>query len=179
MRKDLVRPLLTRRLRIEPMTARLGAIAKRGAEALAVAIDADVPPEWSNAGGLRVLAHAGRAGEAGGAERALIVHRGDERVIGDLRFETASKMRNTVELGYSITQLYRRQGYAAEAAGRLIDWAFEQGGVEQIIAGCDRRNTASVRTLRKLGFWLDGARGDAFWWAIDAKMRAEANDRLI
>ena len=82
-----------------------------------------------------------------------------------------------IELGYSITSLYRRQGFASEAAGRLIDWAFEEGGVEQIIAGCDRRNRASVRTLRRLGFWLDGARGDDFWWAMSPDLRREAREK--
>jgi hypothetical protein len=34
-----------------------------------------------------------------------------------------------------------------------------------------------VRTLRKLGFWLDGSRGSAFWWLMDASMRAERKQR--
>ncbi|MEJ0023766.1 MAG: GNAT family N-acetyltransferase [Alphaproteobacteria bacterium] len=97
-------------------------------------------------------------------------------MIGDLRFERVERMRNTLELGYSITSLYRRQGYATEAAGRLLDWAFNEGGVRQVIAGCNRKNRPSVRTLRRLGFWLDGARGDDFWWAITPDLRAEARE---
>jgi hypothetical protein len=33
-------------------------------------------------------------------------------------------------------------------------------------------NKASVRTLRRLGFWLDGASGKAFWWRLTPEMRA-------
>lgn len=177
MRKDLTETLLTTRLRIEPLTARLGAIARKGPQALADAIDADVPPEWSESGGLRLLARTWRPDAATPAERALVVHRGDERVIGDLRFEPVNGLRDTIELGYSITSLYRRRGYAVEAAGRLLDWAFDEGGVAQVIAGCDRRNRASVRTLRRLGFWLDGARGDAFWWVLTPELRAKTTGR--
>jgi RimJ/RimL family protein N-acetyltransferase len=176
VRKDLTAPLITPRLRIEPLTARLGAIAREGPEALAKALDADVPPEWHAGGGLRLLARAWRQEGDVSAERALIVHSVDERVIGDLRFEPVERMRNTLELGYSITSLYRRQGYATEAAGRLLDWAFNEGGVRQVIAGCHRKNRPSVRTLRRLGFWLDGARGEDFWWAITPDLRAEARE---
>lgn len=174
MRKDLSKSLITPRLRIEPLTARLGAIAREGPEALAKALDADVPPEWHAGGGLRLLARAWRQDGEGAAERALIVHCIDERVVGDLRFERVEGMRNTLELGYAVTSLYRRQGIATEAAGRLLDWAFAEGGVRQVIAGCHRRNRPSVRTLRRLGFWLDGARGEDFWWAITPELRAEA-----
>lgn len=173
MRHDLTRPLLTPRLRIEPLTPQLGAIARQGPEALAQAIDADVPPEWSSAGGLRVMARPWRVeGSPTAAERALIVHRGDERVIGDLKFTSVPGQRDTIELGYAVTNLYRRQGYATEAAARLLDWAFSEGAMAEVIAGCDRGNRASVRTLRKLGFWLDGARGDAFWWTLTAEIAA-------
>ncbi|MEJ0023767.1 MAG: hypothetical protein WDN76_10325 [Alphaproteobacteria bacterium] len=79
MRKDLTKPLITPRLRIEPLTARLGAIAREGPEALAKALDADVPPEWHAGGGLRLLARAWRQEGDVSAERALLVHSVDER----------------------------------------------------------------------------------------------------
>jgi ribosomal-protein-alanine N-acetyltransferase len=173
VREDLTKTLFTPRLRIEPLTPRLGAIAQQGPGALAEAIDADVPPEWSNAGGLRLLARTGRE-LSRWAERALVVHRGDERVIGDLKFEPVTAAnRDTIELGYSITALYRRQGYASEAAAGLLAWAFEEAGIVQVIAGCHRGNKGSVCTLRKLGFWLDGARGDDFWWTLSPELYAK------
>jgi RimJ/RimL family protein N-acetyltransferase len=53
----------------------------------------------------------------------------------------------------------------------VIDWLFAHGGAETIIAGCDRRNVASVKTLRKLGFWLDTTPGTAFWWVLTPELR--------
>lgn len=154
------------------MTAALAQTAEAGANALADALNADIPPDWA-AGGLRLLAGVRRdAWNAPAPSRAIVVHKGDERVIGDIRFEPAPLMRETVELGYSIIPAYRRQGYAAEASGRIIAWLFDEAGVQTIIAGCDMRNRASVRTLRKLGFLLDGARGRAFWWILTPSLRA-------
>jgi RimJ/RimL family protein N-acetyltransferase len=53
----------------------------------------------------------------------------------------------------------------ATSTGAVIA-ALEDHGATHIIAGCDMKNVASVRTLRRLGFTLDGsiARADAFWW---------------
>jgi [ribosomal protein S5]-alanine N-acetyltransferase len=79
-----------------------------------------------------------------------------------------------VELGYSVALGWRRQGYAVEAAGAVLDWLFEEGDAKAAIAGCARRNLASVKTLRKLGFWLDGSVGTAFWWTITPDLREAA-----
>lgn len=149
------------------MTHALAAIAANGRAALAEALDADISPEWAP-GGLRLLAHMRRGGWAAAAPaRAIVVHRSDERVIGDVRFEPAPLRPAVFELGYSIIPAYRRHGYASEASARILAWLFGEAGAESVIAGCDMRNRASVRTLRRLGFWLDGASGRrAFWWEL-------------
>ena len=78
------------------------------------------------------------------------------------------------ELGYAVARSRRRQGYAVEAAGAVVDWAFADGGAESIIAGCDKQNVASVRTLRRLGFWLDSNPGTTFWWLLTPQLRLDA-----
>ncbi|PZO55935.1 MAG: hypothetical protein DCF16_00955 [Alphaproteobacteria bacterium] len=65
----------------------------------------------------------------------------------------------------------RRQGYATEACTAVIDWLFEDVGAETILAGCDAKNVASVRTLRRLGFWLDSNPGQTFWWVLTPDLR--------
>lgn len=164
--------LHTRRLRLEPMTMSLARAAAAGGTALADALDADIPHEWAP-GGLRLLSAVRRAGwTAPAPTRAIVVHKADERVIGDVRFEPAPLMQDTVEIGYGIVPLYRKQGYATEAMGRIIDWLLAEGGVGTVIAGCDMKNRGSVRTLRKLGFLLDGARRPgAYWWVLAPGMR--------
>jgi ribosomal-protein-alanine N-acetyltransferase len=80
----------------------------------------------------------------------------------------------TREIGYSVAPPWRRRGLATEGAGAVLDWLFEEAGARRALAGCDLGNRASVRTLRKLGFWLDGAAAGAFWWVITSELRRGA-----
>ena len=166
--KVMTGPLLTARLRLEPITPFLARHAQEGPSALGEALDAHVPREWW-AGNLRLMSSRLRA-----PDRAIVIHRDEDRVIGDLRFEPVQGALRTYELGYAIHADYRRQGIATEAAATVLDWLFGEGEAERVIAGCDRRNRPSVRTLRKLGFWLDSSRGDAFWWALTPDQRRAA-----
>jgi RimJ/RimL family protein N-acetyltransferase len=56
-----------------------------------------------------------------------------------------------VEIGYSIVESFQRKGYATEAVGALIEWAFAQPGVERIIAHTYRHLHASIRVMEKTG----------------------------
>lgn len=170
---QLTYPLFTNRLRLQPITRPLAQTAAEGADALRDALGADVPPDWAP-GGMRLLAAARRNNwENTTTTRAIVVHERAACVIGDIRFEPVPLAPETVEIGYGIIGAYRQQGFATEATARIIEWLFEEARIERVIAGCDMRNRASVRTLRKLGFWLDGAkRGRAFWWTMDSQLHA-------
>lgn len=171
--RELSYPLFTPRLRLEPITRALGEAASGGPDGLASALGADVPREWAP-GGMRLLSAARRNSWTNAAPtRAIVIHEGDERVIGDIRFEPVALAPDTIELGYGILAAYRQQGYAVEASTRILSWLFDEARVTRVIAGCDMRNRASVRTLRRLGFWLDSAkRGRAFWWTLDHELYA-------
>lgn len=60
-----------------------------------------------------------------------------------------------VDLGFGLLPTYERQGYAAEAAHRLIDAAFNDIGLTEITAITTEANTASRKLLEKLGFRFD------------------------
>jgi len=156
------------------MTRALAQVAAEGPDALSDALGADVPSEWAP-GGMRLLAAARRnVWENSTTTRAIVVHERAACVIGDIRFEPVPLAPETVEIGYGIIGAYRQQGFATEATARIVDWLFEDARAASVIAGCDMRNRASVRTLRKLGFWLDGAkRGRAFWWTMDRELHAQ------
>jgi RimJ/RimL family protein N-acetyltransferase len=168
-------PLITPRLRLEPVTPELAAAARAGGQVFAEHIGADVPADWRNAS-LRMLARTPGASWDGQTApiRAVAIHREEGCVIGDVRFEPVPLEPKLVELGYSIAVGWRRRGYALEAAGAVLDWLFDEGGAKAAIAGCERGNLASVKTLRKLGFWLDGSAGSAFWWTITPDLRDAA-----
>jgi len=166
-------PLFTARLRLEPMTEEVSALANSSVEKLAAHLGADIPDDWRRAG-LPLVRQRQVGGSAWRPVRCVAIHRADNRVVGDFRFEPLAEAPEEVfEIGYSVIPAYRRQGLAVEASGRVIDALFGEAGAQLIIAGCDRRNKASIKTLRKLGFWLDGSRGSAFWWRLTPELWAD------
>jgi RimJ/RimL family protein N-acetyltransferase len=55
------------------------------------------------------------------------------------------------ELWYELTQKVWGRGIATEAARVCARYAFEEAGLERVIAGADAPNTASLRVMEKLG----------------------------
>lgn len=56
------------------------------------------------------------------------------------------------EIGFHLRSKFWRQGYAAEAANAVIEYAFAVLKAEGLFAGHNPQNTASAKVLRKLGF---------------------------
>jgi RimJ/RimL family protein N-acetyltransferase len=176
----LDRPLFTSRLRLEPVTVELAEAARAGGVAFAEVIGAEAPPDWcASSLGLvaRSISHAW--GPEPAPTRAIAIHLDEEAVIGDVRFEPSLRAPREYEIGYGVARARRRQGYAVEMAGAVIDWLFDEAGAETVIAGCDSRNVASVRTLRRLGFWLDSTPSHTFWWTITPELRREVGGALF
>ncbi|MBP1693766.1 MAG: family acetyltransferase [Chloroflexi bacterium] len=65
--------------------------------------------------------------------------------------------RYSTEFGlfYAISPQYQRQGYAFEAAQALVDYAFQQLRLKQIIAETDYNNLGSMGVMRKLGMRIE------------------------
>jgi len=59
-------------------------------------------------------------------------------------------------LGFCLDEPAWGHGYATEAAGALLDWAFEALDLIRVQAEADTRNAASTRVLEKLGFSREG-----------------------
>lgn len=173
--RRLEHPIVTSRLRLVPVTPAMASAARTGAAALADVVGAAAPPDWS-AGSLALIARSLAPSVSGPLFpiRAIAIHRQEGVIVGDVRFEPNVRAPGEVEIGYAVAASRRRQGYAVEATGAVIDWLFEAGSAEIVVAGCDSRNLASVRTLRRLGFWLDRAPGRAFWWLLTPELRSAA-----
>ena len=60
------------------------------------------------------------------------------------------------ELGYWVGKPYWNQGYTTEAARALLDFGFEQLGLNRIHAWHFARNPASGRVMQKLGMTHEG-----------------------
>lgn len=65
------------------------------------------------------------------------------------------------ELLYSLRPRYWAQGLAQEATRAVLTYAFDELGLERVVAAADPQNQASTRVLRKLGMMpfeaIDGA----------------------
>jgi RimJ/RimL family protein N-acetyltransferase len=69
------------------------------------------------------------------------------------------------ELGYWIGVPYWGQGYATEAAGRLMQFGFEKMKLHRVYATCFSRNIASAKVLQKIGMRYEGTlRGHYHRW---------------
>lgn len=55
------------------------------------------------------------------------------------------------ELGWIINKKYWNQGMAYEAAAALLDFSIRELKIKHFIAHCDAENTASYKTMEKLG----------------------------
>jgi RimJ/RimL family protein N-acetyltransferase len=162
-------PLLTPRLRLEPVTTVLADAARAGAREFQQTLGAQAPSDWC-AGNLDLVAKSAPVDMH--PMRAVAIHREDGEVVGDVRFELLPYGRIRVarefEIGYSVARARRQRGYAVEATQAVIDWLFAEAGAEAVWAGCEARNVASARTLMRLGFQLDSTPGKTFWWVLSA-----------
>jgi ribosomal-protein-alanine N-acetyltransferase len=76
--------------------------------------------------------------------------RGREDLLGFCGFVRLEGMEEP-ELWYELTQKVWGRGIATEAARACVRYAFEEVGMERVIAGADAPNTASLRVIEKLG----------------------------
>ena len=75
---------------------------------------------------------------------------GREALLGFCGFVRLEGMEES-ELWYELTQEVWGRGLATEAARACVRYAFEDVGMERVIAGADAPNTASLRVIEKLG----------------------------
>ena len=88
-----------------------------------------------------------------------VIEKLDGTRIGDLCFKGIEAGRNP-EIGYGILEAFRGQGYASEAVGLALQWAFRHPEVKAVEAETDPDNTASQRVLAKCGFRPMGITGE-------------------
>jgi [ribosomal protein S5]-alanine N-acetyltransferase len=62
----------------------------------------------------------------------------------------------SASLGFCLAASTWGRGYATEAAGAVLAWAFDVLPLNRVQAEADTRNAACARVLQKLGFRLEG-----------------------
>ena len=97
-------------------------------------------------------------------------------LIGDVMLLWASAEHRSGEIGYVLHPAYSGQGYATEAAHRILHLAFDELGLHRIIARVDAENHSSARLAARLGMrqeahlvqneWFKGRWSDELDFAI-------------
>ncbi|MGP4062432.1 GNAT family N-acetyltransferase [Halobacillus sp. H74] len=80
----------------------------------------------------------------------LIVDKQTNEIIGDMGFKGKPDEEKAVEVGYGIESAQQNKGFATEALKSIIEWAFNTGSVNKIMAECLEDNAPSIRVLEKV-----------------------------
>ena len=82
--------------------------------------------------------------------------RDTNKLIGTTTLFNLSLSNGRAEIGYAMGSAYWGKGYMNEALTALIVHAFDVVELRRLEADVDPRNTASIRTLERLGFQREG-----------------------
>jgi RimJ/RimL family protein N-acetyltransferase len=97
--------------------------------------------------------------------RALVLRDQGRPMIGHAGFHgppgiNGLRKADALEMGYTVFEPFRGQGYASEAAAALMDWAEREHGIKRFIASVAPGNEPSLAIVRKLGFVRTGEQWD-------------------
>ncbi len=160
----------TARLDLIPMTPPFLEASLRGdREQAALVIAAVVPEEW-----MKVDPWLQRRLEQLRKDPSLqpwllraMVLRSEQRMIGQIGFHARpgepyldDLAPGGVELGYTVFESWRRQGYAHEAAHGLMRWAHYEQGTTRFVVSISPTNVASLALAQRLDFKRIGSHFD-------------------
>ena len=97
-------------------------------------------------------------------------------LLGDCVLYVDADDPRQAEIGFTLARGYQGKGYAAEAVGAVLEYAFSTLALHRVIAITDVQNAAAARLLERVGMrreghflqnvWFKGAWGDEFAFAI-------------
>jgi len=157
-----LRVVESRRLTLVAATPELVTADLAGRVEFAEAMGADVPDEWPpelfDSMSMRVALQQLRdPAEHGWSLWYLLLKKYDPpKVIGICGFKGKPDRAGSVEIGYSVLQPFRIQGYATEAVARLVLWAFSHQNVVEVTAETLPHLRQSIRVMEKNGFGFRG-----------------------
>ncbi len=134
-----------------------------GHDELAQLIDATVPDNWPPDLYERQAMQYAREqlsdapGQVGWSFWYLLTRPPENReLLGICGFKGFPDQQGTVEIGYSVLHQNRCMGYATEAMGRLISWAFAHHNVMKVCAETLPHLRQSIRVMEKNGLHFVG-----------------------
>jgi len=98
--------------------------------------------------------------QEGFAQRSMLkwglALRHSDELIGTVTLFNLNLDNGRAEIGYGLGREHWRKGYITEALQSLIKYSFEVLDLRRLEADVDPRNTASIRTVERLGFQREG-----------------------
>jgi len=85
-----------------------------------------------------------------------IALRSNDTLIGSVTLFHLDFTHRRAELGYALGRPYWGKGYMQETLKAVINYAFEDLNFHRIEADVDPRNSASIKTVERLGFQREG-----------------------
>jgi RimJ/RimL family protein N-acetyltransferase len=85
-----------------------------------------------------------------------IAHLKTDELLGTCTLHQLDARNRRAEIGFALNPSHWHQGYATEAVGRLLQYAFSALKLHRIEADTDPRNAASITVLQRLGFVAEG-----------------------
>lgn len=147
--------IVTERLMLRAATvADLRAAAENSRSQLAILLKATVASDWPPALIQDAFAPIADSIEAskGGPPWSMywVMLQQTSTLIGTVGFK-APPNAGQVDIGYTIVATHQRQGYASEAAGTLINFAFRDPTVDRVVAETLADLIPSIRVMEKVG----------------------------
>ena len=116
----------------------------------------DAPPWRERAQAERFIVRCKQMEQEGSGARLAIERTADDMFIGWCVLMNWDAAYRSAMLGYCLDEPAWGQGFATEAAGTLLQWAFNTLNLNRVQSEADTRNAASDRVLEKLGFLREG-----------------------
>lgn len=130
-------------------------------------------PPWTQRAKARAMVDRDREAMASGEHLRLgIVRTSDERLVGTCTLFQLVPGCRRAEVGYALVPAAWGQGLLQEALGALLDHGFGAMDLNRVEADIDPRNTASARSLERLGFRHEGLLRER--WIVDGEVSDSA-----
>jgi RimJ/RimL family protein N-acetyltransferase len=126
---------------------------------LGLTLPPDFPTDDERAGFLPIQLHRMEASPQRRDWMARLIVSEPDGVIGHCGFHGPPNIIGRAEIGYTVFEPFRGQGFAKEAATALVRWAFEQGEKE-VYASVSPNNAPSLAVINALGFTQVGTQED-------------------
>jgi len=155
--------IATNRLTLVATTLDMARAELRDARRLGALLDAEVPASWppplNDENTLRwtiEFLETHREGVGWGSWYFVSRSDGRRSLVGVGGFTGLPGKDGKVEVGYSVLDEHQGSGFATEAVGALVEWAFAHSSVTRVVGQTLPELAGSIRVLEKCGFRFAG-----------------------